>query len=330
MSHIFHLINTKKELESKMLGSLLGGIVGDAYGAPYEFQRRDTYKVTDNLEFVTTFKLPAGSFTDDGSMMLCLAESLVKCNGHNGHDQMERYLRWYKEGYMSSAPERGCFDVGNATARAINLYAYNKEHLKKGETPRTTNEHESMSSGNGGIMRLAPIPVFYFKCPSRAIEYAKLSSATTHKSKECLDSAALMTYVISKCLHGAQKQQALDNTDFENSVMSDSVKDLCRGFYKTKPREGISTSGYVIHSLEAALWALHKYDTFIDGMKELASMGEDTDTVCCIYGQMAGALYGLDAVPKQWIKKLQRKDMVMNTVKSLVDVAMKNKFDKMD
>src|SRR5947209_10154821 len=141
-------------LRNKLLGSLIGGAVGDALGSPYEFQVRDTYDVSREYVYNLTFDIPAGAFTDDTSMMLCLAESLTKTGGFYGRDQMERYAKWKYRGYMSSVPDKGCFDIGCATSEAISKYVFNN-----GEMFSTDDDYlvGHGHSGNGGIMRLAPI-----------------------------------------------------------------------------------------------------------------------------------------------------------------------------
>ncbi|KAL7747733.1 hypothetical protein RI367_006851 [Sorochytrium milnesiophthora] len=292
----------------RMLGSLLGGIVCDAFGATYEFRPRDTYTVAPNMQYVKTYDLPAGSFTDDSSMMLCLAASLSECNAFVPLDQIKRYADWYQRGYMSAAPERGCFDIGRATREAIRRYIeHQKQHTTDAPSPERQEQlyfgsDNKFASGNGGIMRLAPVPVYYWRYGDEAIEYCRLSSKVTHASAECLDAAALMGRILLMGINGASKQDMLDNADFEDRVTSASVKALCRGEYKSKTRDAISTSGYVIHTLEAALWAFNSAPDFTTGALTLAAMGDDVDTVCCVYGQIAGSHWGTAALPQQWLK----------------------------
>lgn len=303
----------------KMLGALLGGIVGDAFGSPYQFKARGSYEITNDMEYCKHFNMPPGSFTDDSSMMLCLAESLVERGGFDANDQMERYWQWLTRGYMSSS-ERGAFDIGNATMRSIMAYGEDRRHgrpLKKGYGIIGV-----YARGNGGIMRLAPIPVYYHADHAATITRAAASSAVTHAEPECLDAAVLMAHVMHKLLNGASKAEACDNAEVEPHVFSEKIKALCRGEYKSKSRDEISTKGYVVDTLEAALWTLHTCETYEAGIKTLAAMGDDVDTTCCVYGQLAGALWGLGAIPHRWLGALQCMDTVKRVCTSLVAAAL--------
>lgn len=309
-----------------MLGSLLGGVLGDAKGAEYEFKRRGSYVVTEEMEHNTVFNLPAGSFTDDSSMMLCLATSLAERKTLDCGDVMEKFLAWRSRGYMSSCPKRGCFDIGHTTNMALSRYLHAKSAAARDGTAfdatRCFGGTDEFDAGNGGIMRLAPVPIFYWDDVELAIVMARRSSALTHACDECRDAAALMAIVLVKLLQGYTKEEALDTDVVESYCTAPKIKALCRGEYKAKTRDQISTSGYVVDSLEAALWCLHTSTTYKQGVLTLAGMGEDTDTVCCIYGQLAGALYGSDSLPPSWLDALQQRDTVLRVCYSLVQAAL--------
>ncbi len=314
-----------------MLGCFLGGIVGDAYGSYAEFKERDTYVISKDME-ITVFGLPPGSFTDDSSMMLCLAASFVETGKFSPIDQMERYSRWRRDGYMSSSVERGCFDIGRTTARAIAQYdkeVYDRTLNTTGhdDTPETEyfGRNGEYDAGNGGIMRLAPVPIFYYNDVEKAGHYSALSSKVTHASQECLESAEVMGKMIALLLCGAGKLQAtVDVESMRKNLRCDKVIAICNGTYLEKRRQNIKTTGYVIDSLEAALWAFHCTDTFEKGLILLGGCGGDADTVCCIYGQIAGAFYGYQSIPKRWVGTLQRAKMVAKVAFDLITVAKRN------
>jgi ADP-ribosyl-[dinitrogen reductase] hydrolase len=320
-------------LKDRMLGCLLGGIAGDAKGSEYEFRERDSYTVSlDRYEPNETWRLPPGSFTDDSSMMLCLAESLTVCRGMDTNDQMERYVRWHREGHMSSSTSRGCFDLGRTTATAIGAYAYAKriaEHQTETHAEKRPERFYKtvlygptgdMNAGNGGIMRLGPVPVFFWRSRKTALDAARLSSAVTHGNKECLDCASLMGDVIFKGVNGFSKDVVLENSSLP--VSGERIRGLCAGKFRGKPRKDISTSGYVVDTLEAALWAFERSSSYFEGLATLLPMGGDVDTVCCVYGQIAGAFYGYSSIPPWLLDGLQRKDLVARTVHALVTVAL--------
>ena len=303
-----------------MLGSLMGGVVGDAYGSPYEFKIRDTYNITPNMEYNYNFNVPAGSFTDDSSMMLCLAQSLAQCKGFDPFHQMQNYSAWKRYGFMSSAPDKGCFDIGNVTRTAIHefdLVQSLKENFTDVEDKLYFGPTGEYTSGNGSVMRLAPIPVFYRKEKLADImDYAILSSKVTHGSTICIESCALMVLILAKLINGEKKENVLKLTltdDIKDRIKSKLVLDIANGCYLQKHRNEIKTSGYVIDTLESAMWSFSQTDTFEEGMMLLAAMGNDVDTVCCVYGQIAGSYYGYNSIPPRWIDGLQQNEMLDRT-----------------
>ena len=256
----------------------------------------------------TFLALPPGSFTDDTSMMLCLATSLISQKQFDPIDQIDRYARWKFNGYLSSSEEKGCFDIGHTTSSAIDRYVRDVE--KRGcPHKQFYGSDNPEEAGNGGIMRLTPIPIVYRADVDRAKEYAVLSSKVTHGSLECLDAARVMTDVIVRLLQGSDKNNVPSRIS-TRGVSSEKITDICRRTYLDKDESEISTSGYVVHTLEATLWAFHMTDTFEEGMMLLAGMGDDVDTVCCVYGAIAGAYYGYAAIPDRWKNDLVKMDVL--------------------
>ena len=338
------------ETTNKVLGSIYGGIVGDAFGSAYEFKRRDTYTVTKNMER-NVFGLAAGSFTDDTSMMLCLLDSLTVKKGFHWKDQMDRYVNWYLHGYLSVNGK--CFDIGGTTKRSLGKFMCHYDKYKcLDELPGTLLSNASgvkgtllsnasgvkgtcalndtcigcsgeYDSGNGAIMRLCGIPLFYRNDMKKAMEYSRLSSQVTHASPECLECAELMTEIIIGLLiktmgksKSTYSKEIIINT---NHYKQEKVISIAKGEYQSKSRDQIKTSGYVIDTLEAAMWAFYKFDTFERGIIELAGMGADTDTVCCVYGCIAGVYYGMDAIPKRWLNDLQGKGIIKGIIEPFMD-----------
>ncbi len=321
-------MNLDKALQNRMLGSFLGGITGDAYGSYAEFKERDSYEISRNME-TTVFGLPPGSFTDDSSMMLCLAASLSETGKFSPKDQMTKYAEWRRNGYMSSCEARGCFDIGGTTSKAISRFVYAQEQWERnGNDDGLFEDYHGLDgefdAGNGGIMRLAPVPIFFHHDIQLARKYSALSSKVTHASPECLESATVMGEVIALLLRGKTKDEVMDLLGAKETIsrlQCPRVVDICRSDYRRKSRDQIKTTGYVIDSLEAALWAFDGTDTFEKGMILLGGCGGDADTVCCIFGQIAGAYYGYKAIPKRWVDALQRRDLLARTAIDLLQVA---------
>jgi len=256
-------------------------------------------------------------------MMLCLAESLTLRRGMDTQDQMERYVLWRTQGYMSSSVDRGAFDIGRTTATAIGEYVYAKRTAGDTFRPaRVVGPSGPFNAGNGGIMRLAPVPILFWRSDEAARTASRIASAVTHASAECLDAAAMMATVIVRALNGEDKQRVTDLRFMAEKVCSERLKGVCHGDYKSKSRDEISTSGYVVDTLEAALWSFHLADSFMEGLVRLLPMGKDVDTVCCVYGQIAGAFWGFSAIPQWLVDGLQRKDLIARVAEGLVHTAL--------
>lgn len=290
-------------------GAMMGLATGDALGVPGEFQPRGSYPKITEMIGGGPFHLRPGEWTDDTSMALCLGKSLIDSEGFDPKDQMGKYWHWVENGYMSSNGRM--FDIGDTTSEALCRYKKTGEPFAGVDDPK--------KAGNGSIMRLAPIPLFYkYDDQGFLLKYARASSATTHGAKVCLDSCALLALIIYKALLELPKEAMLNNLFVEPSFMeSPEVIDIAKGSYKTKTEDQIKSTGYVIHTLEAALWSFYTTDTFEEGAIKAVNLGEDTDTVGAVYGQLAGAYYGIGAIPRRWLDKVVLKDIIIGVADGL-------------
>lgn len=283
--------------QDNILGTLIGLAVGDALGAPYEFLF-PPYDVDRNYASGGVHRVSPGEWTDDTSMALCLAQSLIDCNGFDPHDQMKKYISWYSDGYYSTRDK--CFDIGITVSRALRLYAVSSAPYCGG-----TDEY---SSGNGSLMRLAPIAMYFHSDHKKLIEYAALSSKTTHASELAIDSCVFFAQLLAGAINGISKEVLLSPTFVDTSEMRAEIVDIANGSYKENKH--YDPSGFVVHTLEAALMAFYKYDNFEDGLLSLVSLGNDTDTVGAVYGQIAGAFYGYKGIPSRWRDNLMMHDTI--------------------
>lgn len=286
---------------NKAIGSLVGLAVGDAIGTTVEFKDRDTYEPVTDMVGGGAFNLKPGEWTDDTSMALCLAESLL----HDGFDvdsQLSNYHEWYQNGYMSSTGY--CFDIGVSTAQAIRLWKKNFS---------TINNDDFLSCGNGSLMRLAPVVIFGSTEEAFNDEYLELlsnlraSSETTHAYKTATDSCVGFGVILNRLYHLNDKQTCLDFHCYPASMYGITDPDIVRvleGSYLTKKRDAISSSGYCVDTLEAALWCFNVTKNFKDAVLLAANLGDDADTVAAVTGQLAGAWYGLDGIPTEWVHKI--------------------------
>ena len=288
------------ELElDRSQGSLLGLAAGDAVGTTLEFKQRDTYEHLTDMVGGGPFSLPVGAWTDDTSMALCLAVSLIEKKGFNAVDQMERYRRWQYQGYFSSTGE--CFDIGGTVSAALDKFATTGE-------PYSGSTADS-SAGNGSLMRLAPIVAFYYPDKVKVLHYARESSRTTHGAAECLDACSILSALLVRAIAGADKSRILDKLHIEaGSAYTNRIANM---EFKELGRDQIKGSGYVMESLEAALWCFYKTDSFKEAILLAANLGDDADTTAAICGQIAGAHYGASRIPNEWMEKLVMKEDIV-------------------
>ena len=242
----------------------------------------------------------AGEWTNDTSLALCLATSLLEMDGFDARDQMERYWRWYKEGYLSSNGR--CFDIGSTTSAALHRFRETGNPFAGSEQAR--------QSGNGSIMRLAPIPLFYYPDDRATLKYSAESSRTTHASPECVDAARLLGNVLHRCLAGASKKEVLGGSS-EMILTSIAIKALATGSFLDKSEREIRGSGYVVDSLEAALWCFWQTQSFEAAILRAVNLGDDADTTAAVCGQVAGAFYGDEAIPPSWLGALAMRAEIM-------------------
>lgn len=298
--------------ENRSLGCLLGLAVGDAVGTTLEFQRPGTFEPITDMVGGGPFRLPIGAWTDDTSMALCLGASLIQCSGFDPADQMDRYVRWWQDGYMSSTGE--CFDIGNTVIAALSRYQRNGEAYSGSTDP--------YSAGNGSLMRLAPIPMFYQRDPDEAIAQAADSSRTTHGATEAIDACRYYTGLLIGAIQGEQKDVLLSEAyrpegQWAEGELAPAIFRVANGsFLKQEPPQ-ITGTGYVVKSLEAALWAFDRSEDFRTGCLMAANLGNDADTTAAIYGQIAGAYYGLDGIPGEWVANLVEREQIMDLARLL-------------
>jgi len=285
-----------KDHKNRFRGTLLGLAIGDALGTTVEFSYRGQFTPMTDIVGGGPFQLDPGQWTDDTSMALCLGESLVTHHSMNLEDQLERYLSWWRSGHNSVTGV--CFDIGNTVRLALENYWNTHEAYSGSNHPA--------SAGNGSIMRLTPVPMFFANNKEQAIQQAGESSKTTHGAPECIDSCRVMSSIITSFLNGSSIDEALNSSTLIASCLAITprLKEVLLGSYKTKPMEDIKGSGYVIESLEAALWAFYHSETFEQGALMAVNLGDDADTTGAVYGQIAGAYYGKSGIPKHWLRKL--------------------------
>jgi ADP-ribosylglycohydrolase len=298
-------------------GALLGLAVGDAVGTTVEFKPPGTFPRVTDMTGGGPFGLPPGAWTDDTSMALCLAESLLERRGFDPVDQLERYVRWYRDGHWSSTGR--CFDIGGATRAALERFARTREPYPGDAAPT--------AGGNGPLMKLAPIPLAFAGDPAEAIRFAALSARTTHGAPEAADACRYFAGLLIGALHGATADTVLEPGHepvaglWEAEPLHPKVAAIAAGSFYAKEPPAIRGGGYVVDALEAALWALRSTRTFEDGVLAAVNLGDDADTTAAILGQLAGALHGVEGIPQRWRERVVMHDEIVAFADGLFELA---------
>jgi ADP-ribosyl-[dinitrogen reductase] hydrolase len=296
-------------LAERYRGALLGLACGDAVGTTVEFKPRGSFQPLTDMVGGGPFQLKPGQWTDDTSMALCLAESLLTMNGFNAADQMGRYLNWWQWGYLSSTGE--CFDIGTTVSQALAQYQQTAEPFAGSTDP--------YSAGNGSLMRLAPVVLFYFPDARQIQSFAADSSRTTHAAPEAIECCQLFAGLIARALEGATKADLRQSSSAKFS--QPKVTAMARGDYLGKTEADIKGSGYSVQSLEAALWCFQQTDSFAAAILLAANLGDDADTTAAITGQLAGAYYGVRGIPEHWLERLHDSEEIAATADRLLDAS---------
>lgn len=248
-----------------------------------EFCRPGTFTPVTDMVGGGPFQLAAGQWTDDTSMALCLAESLVERGGHDPVDQMQRYLRWWREGYFS--PTGRCFDIGTTTSAQLDRFA------RTGEPHDPCGDEES--AANGSLMRLSPVAIRWAHDPAAVVEQA----------------AAL--------IRGEPLTRVLDPGSWQYGELHDAVAAVAQGSWRGREPPAIRGTGYCVAALEAAIRAVAGARDFRDAILRATNLGDDADTTAAIAGQLAGAAHGASGIPAEWLRKLAMRGRIEALADSL-------------
>jgi len=298
-------------ISDRCKGALYGLAIGDALGAAVEFKFPGEFPPVIGYRSGGPHRLAAGQWTDDTSMALALADSIIN-KGWDLDDQIQRYVDWWQNGTYSVNGE--CFDIGTTTRMALNEYTFS-------HNVHTCADRSPEASGNGSIMRLAPVAIYgrslYPFDVGRLLDLAQESSITTHASKQCKDSCRFLAYVLAALINGEDKEKVLDSYEGQSVPVVDSI---VRGSYKNKSENTIVGGGWVIHCLEAALWSFYRSHSFEEAVLRAVNLGNDSDTTGAVCGQIAGAYYGYSGIPKSIVDGLDRKDMIDAAINGLLAI----------
>ena len=295
-------------------GCFIGLAIGDALGSPIQFKKRDTYLHVRGYTKGGEFNSAKGEYTDDTAMALCLADSLINSKGFDAKNQLDTYVRWLKDGYMSTRDK--AFDIG------LTIFSSLVQYMETGKTTTYINQEEN--SGNGSLMRLAPVVMFYADNLDKAVSFAGKSSLTTHASPIAVDACRYFAYILTLILNGSHKSELFNDEAtikmkhfFKDKPLHPKIAKITNGSYVGKKRDEIKSSGYVVHTLEAALWAFYYGETFKDTILTAVNLGDDADTVGAVAGQLAGAYYGVDNIDTIFLDELFNREFILEMAEKL-------------
>lgn len=292
----------------RAVGALLGLAAGDAVGTTLEFRSRDSYAPLTDMVGGGPFDLAPGQWTDDTAMALALGNSLAERGGFDARDCMTRFVNWYRSGAYSCTGS--CFDIGGATSAALRRFEADGDPFA-GST-------NALSAGNGSLMRLSPAAIWgAAQGEAAVVAVAREQSLLTHAAPECLAACEGYAVLTARAILGAPFAELFAPLLLPTSAPA--VEAVFAGSWRGKPRSAISSSGYVVASLEAALWCVDKGESFEEAILLAANLGDDADTVAAIAGQLAGALHGASAIPPHWRARLAWADEIEALALRLLD-----------
>jgi ADP-ribosyl-[dinitrogen reductase] hydrolase len=282
-------------IRDRAVGALVGLAAGDAVGTTLEFSKRDSTPLLCDMIGGGPFGLAAGEWTDDTAMALALAESLAANPKLDEADLMRRFHDWWKNGTGSCTGE--CFDIGITTAQALSRWKVSGNPFAGSSDPST--------AGNGSLMRLSPVAIRHHGNRPLLRDVAARQSRTTHAAPEAVDAA----------IEGRPRSDIMRNRD---GNLAGAIAGIMAGSWRGKARARIRASGYVAHSLEAALWSVGRSGDFRSAVLHATNLGEDADTTGAIAGQLAGAIGGVSGIPADWRARLAWDGRIADLAEALV------------
>ncbi|AZA78566.1 ADP-ribosylglycohydrolase family protein [Chryseobacterium sp. G0186] len=298
-------------MENRIKAGIMGVCIGDALGVPVEFKKREDLKINPVIKMLEymSWNQPKGTWSDDSSLTLCLAEQLIK--GYDLEKIGQSFVKWYKYGHWTAHGK--LFDIGGTTRHAL-------ARLIKGESARFSGNIFEEDNGNGSLMRILPLAFYLENEDSIQKLYNTVKEVSTITHGHFRSVFACFIYVIFaiQLLKGKDKKEAYTNTQkivleyaLEQGFNPDEIvlfNKILKHDISGYPENEIKSGGYVLHSLEASLWCFLNSESYSEAVLKAINLGEDTDTTGAITGGIAGIYYGFESIPKEWMNELVRKD----------------------
>ncbi|HEV7609714.1 MAG TPA: ADP-ribosylglycohydrolase family protein [Steroidobacteraceae bacterium] len=308
------VMDAARTLRERFQGAFMGLAVGDALAAHTQFRKPGTFAAVGDLLGGGPFDQPRGAWTDDTAMALLLAESLLEREGFDAHDQVQRYVRWQREGYGSATGQ--CVGISANVARALATAQYKRQPF--------SGSHDPEQLDKDPLSRVAPVVMYFFADVSTAVAKAAEAARLTAQAPTVLDCVRLLAAMVHLALSGRDKAAVLrpPRELWLTASTRPEVQAVYEGSYARRQPPEITGSGGILQALEAALWAFHNGETFRAGALLAANLGGDSDVVAAAYGQLAGSYHGVSAIPGIWRNSMIKQEVVIDSADRLLTHAL--------
>ncbi|RIX60631.1 ADP-ribosylglycohydrolase family protein [Paenibacillus nanensis] len=300
----------RSNMKKKVLPTFYGGIIGDMLGVPVEFKKRGTFRI-EGVTGYGTYNQPPGTWSDDSSLTLCTIESIVE--NENADGLMRKFVKYAEEGYWT--PFDRMFDIGIATNQAVSRF-------RDGLPAEACGGKGEYDNGNGALMRIAPAAflLIHHKNFAEKAEIIKSYTEITHAHPRSIVGSILYVELLIRLYHNATLQESLaaikslfnEHYEYGHSYereLAHYARIFDAGFFSL-PEQEIKSDGYVVHSLEAAIWCAGSSGSFREAVLKAVNLGDDTDTVGFIAGTLSGIMHGMEGIPAEWLSGIVRKDKI--------------------
>jgi ADP-ribosylglycohydrolase len=308
------VMDAARTLRERFQGALLGLAVGDALAAHTQFRKPGGFSPVGDILGGGPFDVPRGAWTDDTAMALLLAESLLEREGFDAQDQVNRYVRWQREGYGSATGQ--CLGIAANVARSLATALYKHQPF--------SGSHDPAQLDKDSLSRVAPVVMYFFADGPVAVARAAEAARVTAQAPIVLDCVRLLAAMVRQALAGRDKPAVLKppRDSWTSAHTRAEVLAIYEGSYTRSMPPEINGGGHIVQALEAALWAFHGSETFREGALLAANLGHDSDVVTAVYGQIAGAYHGVSAIPGIWRNSLMKQEVVIDTADRLLTHAL--------
>ena len=299
----------------KIVDGIIGFAIGDALGVPVEFKSREQLKENPIKDMIGygTYNMPAGTWSDDTSMTLATIHSIIEKGAIDTNDMVNKFLKWFRKAEYTATNET--FDIGRTTLQALAKY-----ELKQDDAVNCGGSGE-YDNGNGSLMRMLPIVYYIYykqiKDEKELYELVRNVSSITHSHEISVLGCYIYTRYCLSLLEGKDKLGAYEDIQKLNySLFSEyaisKYSRILNSYIAEVPEADISSSGYVVSTLEAVMWLFLNADDYNTTILKAVNLGEDTDTIGAIVGGLLGIYYGIDSINDSWKQILKRYDYIVD------------------